>query len=411
MDELRDYLPPDQVNVVAYHGSCSDGFGAAYCFWKLFSDSGIDLYDITFIAFSHSTRESEFHDKILPLLENKNVVFVDFIPPQNILFDCLTKPAKVVMLDHHGPVQKTLREFDAKHPGLVEKHIHFDISHSGAILAWDYVFPGMNAPLFLQYIEDRDIWRQPRKFEETDPFVAAFYTAVPFDFEEYNAYLDPATLDNCIAEGRIVLKYQAFEIANIAKRAAERRIVINDKAYHVFIINTNVFFSDLGHYLSQQICKSFGAKCDFVMMWTYDHKSNQVKFSLRSDWTEDNPTCNVAEIAQVFDGNGHPPAAGFTVDYRDVVDDIINQHREEIDNVVNHSEIDNVGDHSEIDNVGENQENAKTIVPEDVMPELEAMVPPSSKSNKAIYVNLLVACGLLGAGALGGHFAPKLLKK
>lgn len=367
MESLREYLPVEDVNVVCYHSNCCDGFGAAYCFWKYFSDKESDNSNISFLPLSHSTREADFRKNVLPKLKNKNVIFVDFIPPKNVLLDCLQVPSKVVMLDHHGPVVESLKQFDESFPGLVQKHIFFDNDRSGAILAWDYVFPGMNAPMFLQYIEDRDIWRQPRKFQETDPFVASFYSAVSFDFEEFDSYLDQEMLDNAIFEGKILLKYQALEILSLSKRACEREIVINDITYHVYVINTNVYFSDLGNYLTNQLCPSFGdVKCDFAMMWSYNHQTNQVKFSLRSDWTKENPTTNVAEIAQYFGGNGHAPAADFTVDYPDVVDGIIAKHTQ---------------------------------------PQTSGN---SSGDRSLLYLNLLVACGLLGVGAAGGHFGPKL---
>jgi nanoRNase/pAp phosphatase (c-di-AMP/oligoRNAs hydrolase) len=319
MQKFKSYLPPSEVNVVVYHSPCSDGFGSAYVFWKYFNDNNIDTDTIDFIPMSHTTDDDETpRDTILPRLKGKNVVFVDIVPPGRFLVDFVQNgPSRCVVLDHHKGMVKTLE----KYPILTSDHIYFDISHSGCMLAWQYCYDQLEPPRFLKLIEDRDIWGEV--YDDTPAFVAAFYTTVPFDFEEYGKYEDETVLNSLINDGGIVVRYQQIEIVeHIIPRSFERQITLNGVMYNTFVVNTNVYTSDVGAVLSTKICKN-GQPCDFAIMWHYNHFKKMVKVSLRSDKHRD-PCVDVSEIAKMFGGNGHTNAAGFGVKHPDPIENITN---------------------------------------------------------------------------------------
>jgi oligoribonuclease NrnB/cAMP/cGMP phosphodiesterase (DHH superfamily) len=327
MEKLKNYLPPSDVNVVVYHSPCSDGFGSAYVFWKYFNDNHIDTDTIKFIPMSHSTAGDETsRNTILPLLRDKNVVFVDIVPPEHLIEDFVRNvPQRCVVLDHHKGMAKTLEKF----PILTSDHIYFDTSHSGCMLAWQYCYNNEDPPTFLKLIEDRDIWGE--QYNDTAAFVAAFYTTVPFDFQEYAKYENEKTLKKLIKDGSVVVKYQHIEITeSIIPRAVEKQFTLNGIIYNAFVVNTNVYTSDVGALLSTKMCSS-GKPCDFAIMWHYNHFKKVVNVSLRSDKHRD-PCIDVSEIAKMFKGNGHTNAAGFMVQYPDPIDSIMmtNQTKEQL---------------------------------------------------------------------------------
>ena len=63
----------------------------------------------------------------------------------------------------------------------------FDMNHSGARLSWDFFHPGKLPPKFINYIEDRDLWKW--ELPSSKEFSAAF-VMVPFKFEEYEKFED-----------------------------------------------------------------------------------------------------------------------------------------------------------------------------------------------------------------------------
>ena len=305
MDKLRKYLPPQDIQTVVYHERCADGFGAAFVIAK--HRKLVDPNNqIDFIPLSHGTDDQETLEYLLPRITGKNVVFVDICPKESLLVQLVeTAPAKCVVLDHHQGQTETF----ARHPLLTSQHIHFDNTHSGVMLAWEFCFPNQKPPRFLELIEDRDIWSE--KYEDTAPFCTIFHK-IPYTFEEYERFEDETFLQRAIDEGKTVLKYQRIQIDDIIASAGivSQPLVIADVKYDVCVMNTNVYFSDIGSILAKQ--------CDFAVMWHYKHYSKELKVSLRSDKHATN-MINVATIAKQFGGNGHANAAGFSITLADPI--------------------------------------------------------------------------------------------
>jgi oligoribonuclease NrnB/cAMP/cGMP phosphodiesterase (DHH superfamily) len=327
MEHLRSYLPPDEVDCVVYHNPCSDGFGGAYVFWKYLKetyniDDPSENNRIRFIPFSHMMSEKDVRERVLPEVKGRNVVYIDVCPGPNVFLDMLIEPERAIVLDHHESGLKTTE----KHPSdFVFKHCHIDQTYSGCILAHRYCYPDKEPPLFLKFIQDRDIWAW--KLEEfSRPFTEAFHRSVPFEFAEYAKFEDEDHVYSLVKEGNVLSKYKDLRVLELAKRAKEGEITIDGRKYTVFIINTGEHISDLGHVLSQMDCPRFEKKCDFAMMWYYDEIRGKIKVSLRSD--NDLPKedqINVSTIARHFGGGGHPNAGGFTLDKSDLLLNALNE--------------------------------------------------------------------------------------
>lgn len=329
MDCIRNYLPPDEVDCVVYHSPCGDGFGGAYVFWKYLREvlkvDDIQENDrVKFIAYNHRMNKQYIRDNLLPQIQSRNVVYIDMCPPRDddLFYDMLIDPEKAIVLDHHKSALETTEHFPSD---FVFKHCYIDQRYSGCMLAHQYCYPDTEPPTFLKYIEDRDIWAWKYK-EFSEPFTEAFYKSVPFNFKEYAKFEDEDKVKEIINDGNVLSKYKKLRVKELAKKAKETELTINDKTYNVHIINTTEHISELGHELSQMDCHRLEKKCDFAILWNYDERHGNIKISVRSD--SDIPKeeqVDVSAVAMHFGGGGHFNAGGFTLTHPDFLLNALNK--------------------------------------------------------------------------------------
>jgi oligoribonuclease NrnB/cAMP/cGMP phosphodiesterase (DHH superfamily) len=262
---------PSDVDFVIYHASCSDGFGARFAAELLL---GI-----------RATYHAAKHGDLPPDVRNKNVVIVDFsydsVTTKRLIEDANT----LIVLDHHKSALVELSDIP---------NVRFDMDKSGAILSWEFFHPGKQPPRFLEYIQDRDLWKW--KLPYSREFSAAF-DMVDFDYEEYEKFLTDSVVDSAQERGAYILAYSKTVISKIAKHAAPRKIDGKD----VLVVNSPHWMSEIGNALS--------TKCDYALIWYYDHDTRQVKVSLRAHHDD----ADVSEVAKRFGGGGHRKAAGFAL--------------------------------------------------------------------------------------------------
>ena len=264
-------LDPQSVDLVIYHENCSDGFAAAYSAWKLLGDKA-EYYPAKYG--SHP-----------PNVEGKTVVILDFSYNNATTKKMIAEAKSLLVIDHHKSAMTELHDITCT---------HFDMNQSGAMLAWKFFHPSKEAPRLIKLIEDRDLWRWEIPYSRE--FSAAF-DMVKFDFEEYEKFLADSEVDNAQARGAYILAYSETVISKIAKNASPRRM----GGKSVLVVNSPAWMSEIGNNL--------GLACDFAVVWYYDHRSMQVKVSLRA-YHDDT---DVSEIAKKFGGGGHRKAAGFSL--------------------------------------------------------------------------------------------------
>lgn len=264
-------LEPSAVDIVIYHANCTDGFGAAYSAWKLLGDR----------AEYHPAKYGEPP----PDVRGKNVVVLDF-SYDNATTKRLMKEAKsFLIIDHHKSAMVELHDVSCT---------RFDMNHSGAMLSWKFFHPGKEAPRMIKFIEDRDLWKWEIPYSKE--FAAAF-DMVPYDFEEFDKYLDDSAVDNAQERGAYILAYSKTVVSKISKNATPRKM----GGKEVLVVNSPHWMSEIGAALSP--------KCDFAVIWYYDHETRQVKVSLRAHHDDS----DVSEVAKRFGGGGHRKAAGFAL--------------------------------------------------------------------------------------------------
>jgi oligoribonuclease NrnB/cAMP/cGMP phosphodiesterase (DHH superfamily) len=278
-------LEPSLVDVVIYHAHCTDGFGAAYSAWKLLGNRA------EYHACTHGQKP--------PDVKGKNVVVLDFSFDNKTTKKMIKQAAHLLVIDHHKSAVVELHDI---------ANTHFDMTKSGAMLSWEWFHPGKEPPKFIQYIQDRDLWKWELPYSKE--FSAAF-DMVPFEFEEFEKFEDDSVFDDAVKRGSYILAYSK----TVIKKVCDKAVLKTLQGYDVMVVNSSHWMSEIGSRLALD--------CDFALIWYYDHAVQACKVSLRA--FHDN--IDVSEVSKKFGGGGHKKAAGFTLKGRMVIDDIFDEEK------------------------------------------------------------------------------------
>lgn len=220
----------------------------------------------------------------LDQFEPKDEVYiVDFSFPPDVLKSISERVHKIYWMDHH----ETAAKYVVDVPDNVE--VHFDQNFSGAKLVSNFLeenFPDYCEPWFVNYIEDRDLWKwqMPNSRE-----VNAYIATANFDYDEWLYMAEFTPMQYVLGCGKSLLRKLELDVDRISRDA-----VISDR---ITFVNTPIFQSDVGNKCVQR------DDCDVALMWYL--KDDKIRFSVRSSL----PVANI--IAESFGGGGHPKAAGF----------------------------------------------------------------------------------------------------
>ncbi len=273
-------IDPASIDCVIYHANCSDGFGSAFSAWKLLGN------------------KAEYHPAVHgdppPDVTGKTVAILDFSYDNETIKGMIEQAENLIIIDHHKSAMVELHDIT---------NTKFDLSHSGAILSWNFFHPGKEPPKFLRYIEDRDLWSWTLPYSRE--FSAAF-DMVPFEFEAFTEFEDDSTFDDACKRGAYILAYSKTVIKKVSDQATLR--TWNGKK--IYIVNASHWMSEIGNRLAPD--------CDFVVIWYFDHDRAEYRVSLRA-FHEDT---DVSEIAKKFGGGGHKKAAGFSTPKGTHMDDV-----------------------------------------------------------------------------------------
>jgi len=270
-----------------YHAGCPDGFGAAWAVWRAWGGDG------RLVPRGHddSLEARRFSDDL--------VVFVDIAPDNDDLRALSRAGARVLVLDHHVSARDRFLS-DRELTEEIEKEgheIHFDLDHSGAMLAWKHFHPGDPAPDLLHYVEDQDLWNWKLPHSEE---VNAAIGSYPRDLDSWES-LSTRSVEELTNEGTHILRAQRIEV----ERALQGAHPIRIGSERAEAVNSRQLRAPIGHELAKRAA--------FGRAWgvAYRATGSRVDASIYSIGDLD-----VSKVAQRYGGGGHRNASGFTVPLR-----------------------------------------------------------------------------------------------
>jgi hypothetical protein len=269
--------------VCFYHSGCPDGFGAAWAVWRAWGD------DAEYRPIGHDEPIDA------PAYEGATVAFVDIFTRTSTLRRLGDHASHVVVLDHHVTSRNRFHaepelEADLRAGGHL---VHFDLEHSGAVLAWHHFHDDTPPPL-LAYVEDQDLWNWALPHS---PEVNAAIGSYPRTFATWDAMAE-RPIEALVAEGTSLVRSSQLEVLRAVKKAHPVAV----KGRRVEAVNSTAHRSAIGHALSERA--RFGDPWGCV----YRVQGTRVDATLYSIGELD-----VAEIAAGLGGGGHRNAAGFSV--------------------------------------------------------------------------------------------------
>lgn len=280
--------------ICIYHANCCDGFAAAWA-----ARRALGPY-VEFIPAQYKTAP--------PDVSGADVVIVDFSYKRPVLEQMALTARSILVLDHHKTAQSDLAGLPEPVGGQWEAHRSaagnpaalFDMSRSGAQMAWDFFFPDDERPFLIDVVADRDLWRwQIAMSRELNAVIASH----PFDFTEWNTLarklLNSSGVEGMAAEGAAILRAHDKLVEQVIA-TSKRHMRIGDYVVPVAAA-PYALASDVAGRMAQG--QPFAA--------TYVDGPSCRTFSLRS--RGDGTALDVQDIAQSYGGGGHSSAAGFSM--------------------------------------------------------------------------------------------------
>ncbi len=245
--------------LVIYHGNCVDGFTAAWCFYRKYGDEADYVAGV--------------YQEPPPDVTGRDVYLVDFSYKRAVVEDMIRKARTVTLIDHHKTALEDLKDLE----GLTQ---FVSLEHSGAMLAWKYLFGDTEPPRVLRHVEDRVCGSLDYRVRVK--------STLP---------LDENGLRQLAKEGDSLNRKHDKHVRDLVA-LCKRDMDISGWVVPVASIPP-MFASDAGHLMAQD---QWFAAC----YWDTEHGR---VFSLRS---AENGR-DVSEIAKQYGGGGHKHAAEFTV--------------------------------------------------------------------------------------------------
>lgn len=304
--------------VILHHGSCPDGFGAAWWLQHCLTLTGTSSSEIELVPMQWHERPP------LERCDGAQVWSVDYCPDAKWLIALDGMTDMLTVLDHH---QSSLAEppkagFEihdletfmslTELSGLNQTEIVIDQNYSGVGLVVRMAFRswGIDSPEFLWCIEDRDLWRFHRP-DTAD--VTAAVNARPYTIEAWDA-LSVTDMSVLRAEGAAINTYreQMIEAVSssyvwIALRSPEDPDPSAEPGTWAVPCSVSPYMigSDVAGRLAERDVDGLGIGAYCIL------HPEHVQFGLRS--RGNGP--DVAKIAELYGGGGHEHASGFEVDY------------------------------------------------------------------------------------------------
>lgn len=280
------------MNHIIYHDNCMDGFGAAFIAARFF-----ESLDQDYVLIPHSYGG---HMGFTACIRPEDTVFIlDYSFDPAVIHNLCALALEVIWLDHHKSAIDKWKATEAYQPANLK--LVLDNSRSGTGITFDWLYPNTVRPMWVNWIEDRDLWKF--QYGDASKQFHAVMSSYPKTTDQWHTligYGANTDWEYLLREGEAILRAHKQRVKEIADGCAVPIVIDGQKG---FAANCNGYFaSDVGHELAER-SGTFGAT------W-YQNESGDIKWSLRA---ASNNSVDVAKIAEAFGGGGHKAAAGFSL--------------------------------------------------------------------------------------------------
>lgn len=274
--------------VVVTHANCNDGKGVALVL-KYLNDDILHLeeFDISVETIYLDYKAYNF-DELLEKLEGKIVFVSDFSFPYDEhirISDCVNH---FFTLDHHKGA------LESKIADLPDTYI--DTSASGALLTWDMFtssgFLPNQVPFIIELISDRDLWN----FFHGDYSKAFSKMMNDYTLTDLVKFINDEVKLKYILEEKYIPQIESDNKRNI--EIANKAVPYDIAGVKCHGLNLTVSSSEILNHVS----RIFGTPS---FSFTIDNQLDVMAVSFRN-YTDD---IDVADLAKVFNGNGHQMSA------------------------------------------------------------------------------------------------------
>ena len=261
------------VTHVLFHGSCFDGFTAAW----IAKNAGVPPENLYPMSYGGQVPE---------VPEDAKVLMVDFSLSREGLEIMRAAVEDLIVLDHHKSAEAQLH-------GL--PWAYFDMNESGASLAWKFFHPEEKAPKLVKYIREHDLWR----FElEDSAEIRGYLRSYIMTYENWDNLCTTLEMDFAVAqqEGSAIKRSHEAAVSAMCEAA----IIMDIGGYTVPVVNATIYFSEVATRLlklhpTAEFAASSVVCADGMGQWG------------RRSGTE----FDCSKVAKRYGGGGHMQAAGF----------------------------------------------------------------------------------------------------
>lgn len=262
-----------------YHHPCLDGFTSAWAAKQAMGNTA------EYVPGNYSNNDT------LPDVDNRIVYLLDFSYPKDTMIKLAIRANTVIVLDHHLSAQKDLEPLlDA---GIIEGE--FDMDRSGAMITWNWFFPDREAPEFIRYVQDRDLWIKELPYTE-EINLAMF--AYDYTFDNWDT-ISVTPIDVLRDEGIAIYRKHMKDVRELTEQVQYMTI---GGFENVPTVNANYFYGS-------DLCGLLSEKCPFSAYY-WVNKEGEYVFGMRS-FKDFKGAIDVSEIAKGYGGGGHKHASGF----------------------------------------------------------------------------------------------------
>jgi oligoribonuclease NrnB/cAMP/cGMP phosphodiesterase (DHH superfamily) len=271
--------------IVFYHKNCLSGIASAWVVYTFFGEEAEYI-------------EMDYKDPI-PEMENKIIYFVDFSTNLEKLKELCEKNIIVTVIDHHSTFLESMNGIQM--PSNFT--LYGTCKHSGCVLTWEYFYPPMLTPQFLQHIEDRELCNF--KLNNTKEIYAAFYMDKSFDYFTMLLASWADIKNNIIEKGRVILK----TLDNVKESAKKNTFPI-----WMYAPNKGEIIEGIGCFappiipseLGNELCLKHNRPYSVI----FNMDENGIIMYLNSIRVgKEDIFVDVSQIAQMFNGGGHKTSA------------------------------------------------------------------------------------------------------